>query len=390
MKLIRACSRYAQSRRGRLVIGIAMLAIGVIAVAGASLYYALGRYGSTQARRLERLGARSRRPSGRRRRAAADTRRDYAGRQLQAHTDSHGRRRRVHRRWNLGREPARNGRARPGPRHLRGRLRAHGRAFRSIRAVRAGADLRSGGARTSPGVLARRPALQTAPTAEPSAASQPAAFARLDGGDLLHTYNAIYPGYRIHPKYWDRPWNAGADDYAYGAVKRPDGFVSVEASQGAPRADAPAASQIRIPSINVDSKIKTLDIIDIGDSREYETPKHIVGRIPNTSNPGELGNGWLFGHLESPIKGEGNVFQRLPEIPALLNTGDPVYVSLLNVDGDEFLYQITATNVVHQDDLALYDTEDASITLVACVPRLVYDHRLLVTGKLVGIKRAAG
>ena len=58
-----------------------------------------------------------------------------------------------------------------------------------------------------------------------------------------------------------------------------------------------------------------------------------MGRIPNTSNPGELGNGWLFGHLESPIRGEGNVFQRLPEIPALLSAGDPVYVSLLNEDG---------------------------------------------------------
>ena len=178
----------------------------------------------------------------------------------------------------------------------------------------------------------------------------------------------------------------GADDYAYGVVKRPDGYVSIRSAQGAERGTAPVASRILIPGINVDSAVETLAIIDIGDSRQYETPKHVVGRIPNTSNPGELGNGWLFGHLESPIKGEGNVFQRLPEIPALLNAGDPVYASLLNEDGDEYLYQVTATKVVHQDEIALYDSEDATITLVACVPRLVYDHRLLVTAKLVGVK----
>ena len=72
-----------------------------------------------------------------------------------------------------------------------------------------------------------------------------------------------------------------------------------------------------------------------------------------------------------------------------MNSGDPVYVSLINENGDEFLYQITATEVVHQDDLSLYQTEDATITLVSCVPRLVYDRRLLVTGKLVGVKMAA-
>ena len=72
-----------------------------------------------------------------------------------------------------------------------------------------------------------------------------------------------------------------------------------------------------------------------------------------------------------------------------MNSGDPVYVSLLNGDGDEFLYQITETEVVHQDVLQLYQTEESTITLVSCVPRLVYDHRLLVIGKLVGVKKAA-
>ena len=221
------------------------------------------------------------------------------------------------------------------------------------------------------------------------AAEQAVPSDALDGVDLVYAYNAIYPGYQIHPKYWDRPLSAGADFYSYGAVLRPDGFVGVEPSQGLPTGSASDASHISIPSIGVDSAVSNLAIIDIGDSRQYETPKHVVGRIPETSNPGELGNTWLFGHLESPIRGEGNVFQNLPELPALVNSGDPVYVSLLNEEGDEFLYQVTTTEVVHQDDLKLYQTDESTITLVSCVPRLVYDHRLLITGKLVGVKKAA-
>ena len=204
---------------------------------------------------------------------------------------------------------------------------------------------------------------------------------------LVASYNAIYPGHATHPKYWDNPLAAGADEYAYGVALRNDGFLSVSSWDGLPRGALPDATRILIPSIDVDSAIEPLAIVDLGDSRQYETPKHVVGRIPGTATPGEIGNAWLFGHLESPIMGEGNVFQRLPDIPRILKDGDPVYVSLLNDEGDEFLYQVTETEVVYKDDLELYQTEDSTVTLVACVPRLIYDHRILVTGKLVGIRR---
>ena len=209
----------------------------------------------------------------------------------------------------------------------------------------------------------------------------------VDAAALVASYNAIYPGHATHPKYWDNPLAAGADEYAYGVALRNDGFLSVSSWDGLPRGALPDATRILIPSIDVDSAIEPLAIVDLGDSRQYETPKHVVGRIPGTATPGEIGNAWLFGHLESPIMGEGNVFQRLPDIPRILKDGDPVYVSLLNDEGDEFLYQVTDTEVVYKDDLELYQTEDSTVTLVACVPRLIYDHRILVTGKLVGIRR---
>ena len=210
-----------------------------------------------------------------------------------------------------------------------------------------------------------------------------------DARELVLVYNTIYPGHRIHPKYWDHPLEAGADEYTYGVIPREDGFLEVAPDNGLPKGSLSDAVHIRIPSIGVDSEVATLAILDLGDSKQYETPDHVVGRIPKTSNPGEAGNTWLFGHLESPIRGEGNVFRRLPDIPEILKNGDPVYVTLLNMDGEEFMYQITSTTVVHRDDLSLYDTEDATVTLVACVPRLIYDHRILVSGKLVGIRRPA-
>lgn len=217
----------------------------------------------------------------------------------------------------------------------------------------------------------------------------PAATA-LDGRSLVGAYNSLYPALALHPKYWRSPATAGSDAYSFGSVMRPDGFLSLSADRGAPVGTAPDAAHVAIPSIGVDSAVENLAILDLGDRREYETPDKVVGRIPQKANPGENGATWLFGHLESPIRGEGDVFRRLPEIPELLRMGDPVYVKVRNEADDEFLYQITETKVVHQDDLAprVYgeDPQRATITLVACVPRMVYDHRILVIGELVGVK----
>ena len=214
-----------------------------------------------------------------------------------------------------------------------------------------------------------------------------------DGGALVAAYNSIYPALSLHPKYWRSPATAGSDPYTFGAAMRPDGFISLSAERGEPPGSAPDAAHVVIPSIGVDSEVANLAILDLGDRREYETPDKVVGRIPEKANPGEIGGTWLFGHLESPIMGEGDVFRRLPEIPDLLRMGDPVYVNVRNEADDEFLYQITETKVVHQDELAPYvygeQPKKAVITLVACVPRLVYDHRILVIGELVGVKRAA-
>lgn len=205
----------------------------------------------------------------------------------------------------------------------------------------------------------------------------------------VDVFATLYPGLQLHPKYWDQPLWAGTDLRQLPGL--PDGYRPVSTFDAAtPQGTEALAQRIRVPSIGVDSAVSELRILDLGDSRSYETPKNVVGHIPETPNPGARGNGWFFGHLESPIRGEGNVFRRLPDIPqqleSYIKTGEnPVYVTLESQDG-EYLYQVTATEVVHGDDLRLSDSTGAVITLVTCVPRFLYSHRLLVTAKLVGVK----
>lgn len=208
------------------------------------------------------------------------------------------------------------------------------------------------------------------------------------------SYAALYPATQIHPKFWGEPLWADSEPYLYAAASPapalPPGFRALSATDDALEPGEGAfTTRMTIPAIGVDSDITELAILNIGSSNAaYETPAHLVGHIPQSPNPGELGNAWYFGHLESPIRGEGSVFKRLPEIPALLRDGDDVFVQLATQDGRTFLYKVSETEVMHQDDLRMYTADSARITLVACVPRLVYDHRILVTAELVGVADA--
>jgi LPXTG-site transpeptidase (sortase) family protein len=196
----------------------------------------------------------------------------------------------------------------------------------------------------------------------------------------FHPVDALYPAAMTNPKYWDSPLWSGSGPY--GGPGLPEGFDFVSSfNAGRPVGTLEVARKIVIPAIGVDSEVRDLAILDLGDSRAYETPAHVVGHIPGTANPGENGNGWYFGHLESPFLGEGNVFYRLPELAQLIKE-DPVDI-IVEGDTTAFLYRVIATKVVHQDAISLFEAPVGTVTLVACVPSRVYDHRLLVTAQLI-------
>ena len=208
---------------------------------------------------------------------------------------------------------------------------------------------------------------------------------------------SIYPAEAITPSYWESPLEY--EPLSYVEATMIEGFLPVDRASFAPTGTMVPPTGIHIPSIGVETQIEALQILDLGDSRAYETPKHVVGHIPESSNPGEVGSVWLFGHLESPIAGEGNVFYNLPKIPDMLRQGRAVY-TVVESGGTDYLYQITEAFVVHADDLRMdysylkslkpeyahLDPGGSNIHLVACVPRLVYDSRLVVSGELVGVR----
>ena len=196
-------------------------------------------------------------------------------------------------------------------------------------------------------------------------------------------FASLYPGNLLNPKYWSEPEWGGTDPF--GGPSIPDNFVPILSTDLFRDFDPTSnATHIRIPAINVNSTVSELKIIDLGDERSYETPNNTVGHIPETSRPGQQGDGWFFAHLESFAAGEGNIFRHLPEITELIKE-DPVDVYLETPDA-EFIYRVTSTTQIHQNDLHLSNTDDAQITLVTCWPPRVYDHRVLVNATLIAYR----
>ena len=144
------------------------------------------------------------------------------------------------------------------------------------------------------------------------------------------------------------------------------------------------ARRLLIPSIGIDSGVRDLELVSDGDELVWENPTRIVGHIPTTAYPGARGQGWYFGHLESPILGGGNVFHRLPEIPSLLQNGETIQV-VIEAANLRYVYQVYETKWVTGEDLSITDSGLRDITLVTCWPRFHYDKRLLVTAALVDV-----
>lgn len=193
----------------------------------------------------------------------------------------------------------------------------------------------------------------------------------------------LYPGEALSAGAWSNPWSF--EPLAYQTRMLLQGFVPIESGSVPATGALDVATRVIMPSIGIDSIISELEILNLGESRAYETPDGVVGHIPETANAGESGSSWFFGHTESPTLGEGSVFFNLRQVPGKLRDNEDVFI-ITETGQTQYLYLVTSTQVVHQDDMVLYDTGQATIHLVSCVPRLVYDYRLIVTGELVGQK----
>ena len=231
---------------------------------------------------------------------------------------------------------------------------------------------------------AARPDAGAAGEDHPAAAVDGPAAVDIHRPDVLDLAS-VYPANLTNPKYWAAPNWAGAAPF--GGPGLPEGFEPVTSRDtGVADAAGKVAVRVRIPAVDLDSSVAELGLVNIEDQLSYETPDNTVGHIPDTANPGEMSQGWYFGHLRSVLQGEGNVFRRLPDIAGLIRN-DPVDVVLVTEDA-EYLYRVTGTEQMHGDDLRITDTPNSSIILVTCWPPNVYDRRILVHAELIAVKRA--
>ena len=196
--------------------------------------------------------------------------------------------------------------------------------------------------------------------------------------------NPGYPAGALAPIDWEAPY------WAEGLPQNPqtklyDEYISLDWDYLPSGNSQPRALRMRIPSIQVDAQVEELALVDLGTARAYETPDKIVGHIPETAHPGGIGNGWYFAHLESALNREGAIFNDLPLIPEKIRREEPVFV-IVDSKTTSYLYQVTETSVKRKEELRVIESSTPVITLVTCIPRLVYDHRLLVTAELIGSK----
>ncbi len=193
---------------------------------------------------------------------------------------------------------------------------------------------------------------------------------------------SLFPGKAVTADSWDNLFGYEPPYLREQALLR--GFSPIGES-GVTIADIQPSTRILVPAIGVDSTVSELAILDLGDSRTYESPNNTVGHIPESANAGETGTSWFFGHTESPISREGSVFFNLQKVPEKLRNGEDVFIITDN-GANQFLYRATSSQVVHQDDLRLDTTPSADIKLVSSVPRFVYDHRLVISGELIALR----
>ena len=193
---------------------------------------------------------------------------------------------------------------------------------------------------------------------------------------------SLFPGKAVTADSWD---NLYGYEPAYLREQALLSGFSPIGETGVTLADIPPSTRILVPAIGVDSTVSELAILDLGDSRTYESPDNTVGHIPESANAGETGTSWFFGHTESPISREGSVFFNLQKVPEKLSNGEDVFIITDN-GINQFLYRATSSRVVHQDDLRLDASPKADIKLVSSVPRFVYDYRLVVSGELIALR----
>lgn len=198
--------------------------------------------------------------------------------------------------------------------------------------------------------------------------------------EIINGYSDDIYIHKLHPRDWAFP-NWGEKD-SFENINLIQNISNIDTFQNSDL-DGPAI-QMLIPTINVNSKVEQLNIVVENNEFKYETPKNMIGRISTNIERMNSVSGWYFGHFDSPIQREGNVFQNLPNVATHIRNGDPVLIYVKSPE-NEYIYKAIRSEVIHESDLKLYDAEINHIILVTCSNKPLYNYRQLVTAELIAI-----
>jgi LPXTG-site transpeptidase (sortase) family protein len=161
----------------------------------------------------------------------------------------------------------------------------------------------------------------------------------------------------------------------FGGTEAEAHVIPVPDGGRAPVIVAMPAKRLVIPTIGVDTKVLPLGTkLDRRGEIAWETAAFAVGHHSGTAGPGQRGNMVLSGHISSPS--EGAVFSKLPQ----LKVGQGIIVA---TEERQFLYQVVNVQTVTPAEVSvLAATDEATATLITCVPDRIYSHRLIISATL--------
>lgn len=159
------------------------------------------------------------------------------------------------------------------------------------------------------------------------------------------------------------------------------GFTPLGPSDAHPLGSLPQAKRVIVPELGINVRTSQTglsgpSVLDAAENKDRVD----LGVVQ--ANPGERGALWFFGEAG---QGGANNFGGLEDAAEFLVEGEDILIFVDN--GDQvFLYAGTHTDVFPTGDLRLSGTNRSTIHLTVPVPSGLYDHFLVLSGELVGVK----
>jgi sortase A len=142
--------------------------------------------------------------------------------------------------------------------------------------------------------------------------------------------------------------------------------AEAQKKKAAPKPDVKVIGRLKIAKIKVD-----VPVVEGVSSANLRVG---VGRIPGTSNIGEVGNTAIAGHRSYTF---GRFFNRLNEV----ETGDEIIIE--TKDG-EYVYTVYEKKIVEPSDVSVLKRSKTEkvLTLITCEPIYVASHRLIIHARI--------